>query len=155
MKLFLSVAWASLDDLPQDMVLEGANWPSLKLMVTAMPELERSRKALNSYVHPNYGSHIAALFPERTAAAQLLLKAAVAVYEAFFALSWTEHPVTGYVVSTGIGTLESWPRTVERFQSHTLPEVQRRAENSALAEVMKVPAVIEWLTTEQIGRAHV
>jgi hypothetical protein len=148
-KLFLLVAWTSLADLPQDMVLDSKDWPTLKLMATAMPRLERARATLNSYVHPNYGSHITALFPERASAARLLLEAVVALYEAFFALSWAEQPVAGRSIPTGIGTLESWPRSVRRLQSHTLPEVRRTAANPALAEVMKAPALIEWLTAKR------
>jgi hypothetical protein len=49
-----------------------------------MPDLEKARASLNSYVHPNYGSHIAALFSERTSAARFLLEAMVAIYKAFF-----------------------------------------------------------------------
>jgi hypothetical protein len=147
-ELFLSTAWVSLDSLPRDMVLDGVNWPSLKLMGTAMPELEKVRAALNSYVHPNYGSHIAALFPESSAAARLLLEATVAVYEAFFALSWAERPVTGEFAPTDIGTVDSWPRTVERFLSATLPDVQQKAD-PAVVDVLKVPAVISWITAER------
>jgi hypothetical protein len=55
--LFFSIACASLDDLPQEMVLDGVGWPSPPR--TAMPRLDKARMALNSYVHPNYGSHIA------------------------------------------------------------------------------------------------
>jgi hypothetical protein len=149
LKLFLLVAWTSLDSLPRNMVLEGVDWPSLKLMGTAMPELEKARAALNSYVHPNYGSHIAALFPERTAAARLLLEAMVAAYEAFFALSWAERPVIGKSIPTDISALEAWPHTVERFLSLTLPDTQRKAENPVMAEVLRVPAVISWLTTDR------
>jgi hypothetical protein len=50
---------------------------------------------LNDYVHPNYGSRIAALFPERDAAARILLEGIIAAYEEFLALSWAEKPLTG------------------------------------------------------------
>jgi hypothetical protein len=148
LKLYLLVAWASLDSLPRDMVLDGKGWPSLKLMATAMPRLERVRGALNGYVHPNYGNHIAALFPERTSAAPLLLEAVVAVYDAFSALSWAEQSVEGPTRLTDIEPLQSWPLLVQRLQSHTLPEIQRTAEDPALADSMNVPALIGWLTAE-------
>jgi hypothetical protein len=149
LQLFVKVAWATLDNLPQPTILEGEDWPRLKIMATEMPQLEKARAALNSYVHPNYGSHIAALFPESASAARLLLAAVVALYEAFFSLSWSERPVTGASVPTGIGALESWPRSVRRLQSQTLPEARGTAGNSELAEVMKAPALIEWLTVER------
>jgi hypothetical protein len=146
---FLLFAWGSLAVLPTDMVLDGSGWPSLKSIATAMPRLERARAALNSYVHPNYGSHIAALFPERAAAAKLLLEAIAAVYEAFFALSWSQSRLTGPTLPLGVGSLESWKRTIRRLLSHTLPEIRRSPGNDALAEIMKAPAIIEWLTTER------
>lgn len=147
--LFLSAAWVSLDTIPQDMMLEGTNWPSLIPIRAVIPAVESARSALNAYVHPNYGSHIAALFSERTGAARLLLEAIVAVYEAFFALSWSEQSVAGRAVPTGVSILDSWPRVVERFQSHILPEVWKTAGNPELAAVMKLPAIIKWLTTER------
>jgi len=126
-------------------ILQGKDRP-LKLIEAEMPRLEKARRALNSYVHPNYGSHIAALFPERASPALLLLEAVIAVYEAFFSLSWTEQPVRGRAVPTGIGALESWPRSVRRLQWRTLPEMQRTAGDPVLAHVIKCPALIEWLT---------
>jgi hypothetical protein len=119
------------------------------VIAKVLPHVESARKALNSYVHPNYGSHIAALFPERTAAAELLLESMVVLYEAFFALPWTEHPLAGDTVPTGISGLESWSRTLRRFMSHTLPEIRRADTDPALSEVMKVPELLEWLTTKR------
>src|SRR5262249_7909034 len=99
---------------------------------------------------PNYGSHIAALFPECAAAARLLLDAIVAVYDGFFALSWAEHPVYGRTVSANIGSLETWSCTIQRLQSQTLPEVRRTAaEAPVVAKVMQAPALIDWLTTKR------
>jgi hypothetical protein len=149
LKQFLSFAWASLAPLPTDTILEGSDWPSLNSTAKAMPRLEMARAALNSYVHPNYGSHIAALFPERASAARLLLEAVVAVYGAFFALSWSEKPVSGSTLPLGIGPFESWKRTTRRLLSRTLPEIRRTAGNDALAEVMKAPSITEWLTTKR------
>jgi hypothetical protein len=146
LKLFFSVVWGSLGDLSREIVLDGKGWPSLKPMATATPRLEKARRTLNSYVHPNYGSHIAALFPERASAARLLLEGVATVYDAFFALSWAEEPVAGQTVWPSIGALVSWPGSVRRLHSQTLPEVRRTAENPAVAEVMEVPALIEWLT---------
>jgi hypothetical protein len=70
LQLYFAVAWTSIGPLSEQTVLEGRDWPSLKDMAKAMPYREKARASLNSYVHPNYGSHIAALFPERTSAAR-------------------------------------------------------------------------------------
>lgn len=149
LKQFLSFAWASLAPLPADTVLEGSGWPSLNSTAKVMSRLEMTRAALNSYVHPNYGSHIAALFPERTSAARLLLEAVVEVYDSFFALSWPEKPVSGPALPLGIGPFKSWKHTTRRLLSHTLPELRRTAKNDALAEVMKAPNITEWLTAKR------
>lgn len=149
LKLFLSVAWTSLDELPSVMVYEGTGWPKLKLIADSMPALESARGALNSYVHPNYGSHITALFPERASGARLLLDAVLVLYEAFFALSWAEQPIAGRSRPSGIGPLQSWTRSVRQLRSHTLPELRRTAANSALVEILKAPALTEWLTAKR------
>lgn len=146
LELYLSAAWTSLGPLSQEMILAGEGWPSLRLMAAAMPRLERARGSLNSYVHPNYGSHVAALFPECTLAARLLLEAVIVVYEEFFRLSWAERPAEGPCASPAIGSFETWARTVDRFRSSILPDMQRATENPAAAELMKAPGVIEWLT---------
>jgi hypothetical protein len=144
LELYFSVTWTSLGPLPEEMLWEGEGWPSMKLIDAAMPVLERARRSLNSYVHPNYGSHIAALFPERSAAARLLLEAVVIVHKAFFALSWANLGVE-HGTALGVEPLEGWPLTMQRLQSEILPEVQRNPENEAVAQALRVPSVIEWL----------
>lgn len=146
---FLAFASTSLATLESDTVLEGEGWPALKSTAKAMPRLEKARAVLNSYVHPNYGSHIVALFPERAAAGRLLLEAVAAVYEAFFALSWSEKPVTGPTQPVDVGPVESWSQTTQRLLSEILPEVRRTAGDDASAEAMNAPAITEWLTTER------
>jgi hypothetical protein len=61
---FLAVGWTSLAELPREMVLEGEGWPRLDSIADSLPHVKASEDALNAYVHPNYGSHIAALYPE-------------------------------------------------------------------------------------------
>ncbi|CAD6548014.1 hypothetical protein ACFQ3P_25675 [Paraburkholderia sabiae] len=146
---FLAFASSSLATLASDTVLEGEGWPALKSTAKAMPRLEKARAALNSYVHPNYGSHIVALFPERAAAGRLLLEAVASVYEAFFALSWSEKPVTGPTRPVDVGPVESWAQTTRRLLSEILPEARRTAGDDAFAEVMNAPAITRWLTTER------
>ena len=102
-KQFVSFAWASLAGLPEETILKGSGWPSLKSKARGMPRLEKARAALNSYVHPNYGNDIAALSPERGSAARILLEAIVEIYEAFFALSWSEKQITGTTLPLGVG----------------------------------------------------
>ncbi|TPJ73053.1 hypothetical protein [Mesorhizobium sp. B2-7-1] len=148
-KQFVSFAWASLAGLSMNTIIEGVGWPSLSSTAKAMPRLERARAALNSYVHPNYGSHIVALYPERSAAARLVLEAVATVYEAFFALSWSQKKLVARTLPHGLSPSESWKRTTRRFMSDILPELRRTAENDMVAEVIKAPATVEWLATER------
>lgn len=147
LQLFFAVAWTSLGVLPQQMKMDGKGWPSLKVMASAMPRLEEARQSLNSYVHPNYGSHIIALFPERAAAATLLLQAMIEVYEAFFALSWAKCPSVSDIERAFIREPEPWPQTVEHFLSQTLPELSGSAAHAIVAEVLEARQLTEWLTT--------
>lgn len=148
LELFLTVAWTSLDRLPSEMVMEGTDWPKLRLMARLMPGLEAARVALNSYVHPNYGSHIIALYPESASAARLLLDAVACIYRAFFALSWSGLPVFGPSRALGAGPLRSWQHSARQLLSRTLPELRRAAEDHAVSEVLKAPALTEWLRAE-------
>ena len=49
---------------------------------------KRVQGRLNGFVHPNFGSHVAALYPEGRETASVLLEAICAVYEAFEDLSF-------------------------------------------------------------------
>ena len=145
LQLFLSVARISLDELPEDMILHGANWPSLKRVKAAMSQLESARSSLNNYVHPNYGSHIAALFPERTQGARSLLQALIVVYESFLDLSWTDKPGRAYKVINGIEDIGSWSSTIQRFKSDILPDIRDKAEDPVLKTMMELPNTMGWL----------
>jgi hypothetical protein len=148
LKLFFAVAWTSLDRLSSEMVLDGKEWPKLSLMAKLKPDLEAARAALNSYVHPNYGSHIVALYPESASAARLLLSAVVCIYEAFFALSWSGLPIYDPSRAMGTGPLRSWQHSARQLLSRTLPELRRFAGDQALSEGLELPTLTEWLGAE-------
>ena len=147
--LFMSIVRASLDSFPQKVILEGKDWPVRGLKKALMPDVEHVRRGLNNYVHPNYGSHIAALYPERTQAARVLLRALITVYEKFFELSWAETTLSAPAATSGVSGLESWPLMVERFKSEVLPHVRQEADDPGLKQVLKLPAVMGWLAAER------
>jgi hypothetical protein len=80
------------------------------------------REQLNSYVHPNYGSHITALFPERGEAARLLLQATVVAYSAFFEFSWSEKSIGPGGSPLKLAPAEPWPLTLRRFSCRSYAE---------------------------------
>jgi len=51
-------------------------------------ELEEAFAALNDYVHPNYGSHVQAIWPEQATAGAVVLKSFTSVYRMFLAFPW-------------------------------------------------------------------
>ena len=144
--LYVAFASVSLDAIPQDMVLLGTDWPSLRGVQKASPQLDSARSALNAYVHPNYGSHIAALYPECTNAAQILLEAVVAVYETFFAVSWLQGFLVDPATASAIATWEPWPQIAQRFLSTVLPGLQRKATVPTQIEALGCRAVVEWIS---------
>lgn len=149
LNLFVSISRVSLATLPEATILYGKGWPGLDIIRKSMPKLDSARQALNSYVHPNYGSHIAAIFPERTAAAKLLLEAVETVYEAFFKLSWSEQPVTREWAPLGVAPLETWERTRARFLSDVLPSLRQSTNHPAVSKIIKAPSIKEWLAKGQ------
>ena len=149
LELFMSVVRASLDSFSQKVILDGKDWPIQDIKNVPMLDVERVRRDLNNYVHPNYGSHIAALYPERTQAARVLLRALLTVYERFFELSWAETTVSTPDATSGVSTLESWPLSVGRFKSEVLPQVCQEADDPALKQVLELPAVMDWLASER------
>jgi len=108
---------------------------------------------LNDYVHPNYGSHLLSLFPERSVAADALLDAFIAIYEAFFKLSWTQSIVSRPSTSLPPLAARSWPEEVHFLRYKTLPEIQRHRADRGLAHRSEDPApnVLRWIEREEDG----
>jgi hypothetical protein len=90
-------------------------------------ELGQTYGLLNDYVHPNYGSHILTLFPERSAAGEVLLRAVAIIYRYFFCLDWSE---TGEAGTTSTPNSDPRPTREERryFVTHELPRLGTKAE---------------------------
>jgi hypothetical protein len=102
-------------------------------------ELDRVRASLNDYVHPNYGSQVVALYPERTTVAVILLTAVVAVYRSFFALSWSEQKLKGS--SRPVPTQHlSQSRAARDVVSRVLPGAR------GLLRELEIPSALDWLT---------
>lgn len=102
-------------------------------------ELEKARSSLNDYIHPNYGSHVAALYPERDTAGRILLNAAVVAYREFFKLSWSEEPLRGASRPVPVQHL-SWSRAAREVVSQSLPAARE------IMPALAIPQVLDWLT---------
>src|ERR1035437_6195822 len=102
-------------------------------------ELDKARASLNDYVHPNYGSHVVALYPEGPTAARILLNAVAVTYRAFFDLSWSKQPLKGNSRPMPVQTL-SWPRAARDVVSRVLPAARD------LVQTLEIPDALDWLT---------
>lgn len=108
---------------------------------------------LNDYVHPNYGSHLLSLFPERSVAADALLSAFIAIYESFFELPWADSIVSPPFSSFAPPAARSWAEEVHFLRDETLPEIQRHRADRGLADPSEEPApnVLRWIDREEDG----
>ena len=108
------------------------------------PDLANAFTALNDYVHPNYGSHIQAIWPEQAKAQVVLLRSFAAIYSTFFDLAWTRQYPDRREPEDAITETTNWNHTVI-FVEKTLPQLSRtlindhqypeewRAESSSLS----------------------
>lgn len=153
LEIFMAVSWTMLGSFLPERTLDRKEWPltgnkrERALLSASPPRLETIRAALNAFVHPNYGSHIAALFPEDPSTGRLLLEAVLAVHDAFSALPWVSAQAHGPAPLRG--ATDSWSRTVRRFTSRIIPEARRSATDPALLQILELPSVIAWLDRAQ------
>jgi len=93
--------------------------------------LRQAFQALNDYVHPNYGSHLLALFPERAKALTVLMDAYIAVYGHFLQVPWVYEPIEGPSLEFPSIELRSWAEEGRFLLEKVYPFIQRhRAERS-------------------------
>lgn len=110
--------------------------------------LKRAYQALNDYVHPNYGSHLLALFPERTRALTILMDAYITVYDAFLQIPWVYDPVDAPCSELPSIELRSWEEEGRFLVENIFPLIQQhRAErNLASRNDAPAPALKNWLS---------
>ncbi len=112
---------------------------------------------LNDYVHPNYGSHMLALFPETAAAPKVLIDAYLAIYAALDQLNWE-------VVYNGAPEAFSIPATtpscldeMRYFRETTLPDIllDITAAEPACSETYEATNLVRWIEIEENGPEEV
>jgi hypothetical protein len=115
-------------------------------------QLRNVFQRLNDYVHPNYGSHLLSLFPERSVAHEALLDAFIAIYEALFKVPWAEAETTVSQPDRRLPLLgaRSWVEEERFLKDETLPNIQRHRADRGLATPCEDPApnVLSWLESE-------
>jgi hypothetical protein len=110
---------------PEEMGAQKRN----DLVIQRPAELAGSFSALNDYVHPNYGSHIAAIFPETSASGRILLTAFNAVYDQFFKLDFVQRCPVRRAHSL-LKLPVSYVRALRRFVERTLPRLDRMLQKN-------------------------
>jgi hypothetical protein len=112
----------------------------------AADSILRSRaRALNDYVHPNFGSHVLALFPEQSAAASVLLDALTDVYEAFLSMPWAadERSLPGAPLPDPYITTPR--KLVARIRERILPDMRSALRQPADAASLRLRELDHWL----------
>ena len=87
-------------------------------------DLANAFTALNDYVHPNYGSHIQAIWPEQAKAQVILLRSFVTIYSTFFELVWMRQSPSLCEPENAPTAATNWSHTVI-FVEQTLPQLSR------------------------------
>lgn len=95
--------------------------------------LEQTFRALNDYVHPNYGSHLLALFPERAKAISILLDAYITIYDHFLRIPWIDTVAGNQYVELPDLTIRSWQEEEDFLLKFILPEIQQHRAERGLA----------------------
>jgi hypothetical protein len=142
MDLFLRLTRASMLTLPLDMVRLGKAWPEVDHSVE--PAVWTAGQALNDYVHPNYGSHVAALNPRDAVAGRILLEACQAAYESFFSLSWAESQITRSSRKSNLREVVPWMALTRHFLRMTLPRLQVLSPPD-VRDAISGDSIREWL----------
>jgi hypothetical protein len=109
--------------------------------------LRQAFQALNDYVHPNYGSHLLALFPERAKVLTVLMDAYITVYEHFFQIPWVYEPVEGQSSELPPIELRSMVEETHFLLDETYPAIQRHRAKRNLApeDADPAPHLRKWL----------
>lgn len=77
---FMKALWAMFGQFSDEQVLSGTGFPKAPANLLSERCL-KAKRSLNGFVHPNYGSHVAALYPEGREAALVVLEGVAAAFE--------------------------------------------------------------------------
>jgi hypothetical protein len=124
--------------------------PTVTSHIPIHPRLLTQYHCLNDYVHPNFGSHILVLFPERSAAGHVFLDAAVRLYGCFFEMAWTHDKLPGTQLLYGDPGAQSWNHTKETFVRVTVSRcsAQLRSKGQPAVADHLGENLIEWIRVD-------
>lgn len=86
LRRYMGAAFVSLSNVTDETWMSHPAVKKTEKRIELTASCKAAVRELNGFVHPNYGSHIAVLYPEGREAASVLTKAIIAVYDQFYAL---------------------------------------------------------------------
>jgi hypothetical protein len=116
--------------------------------------LQALERALNEYVHPNHGSHVLAVWPERAPAGRCLLEALVCAYETFVMLPWVVDEIDAVVPAPALNPLTEAPAVFARFRDEflsLLPGPDHAPWIEFLERMVEVRATSDWQDDDQLA----
>jgi hypothetical protein len=122
---------------------EEHHYFQLALASEADSPLKQITRSLNDYVHPNFGSHVLAIFPEQSASSKLLIEAAIGIYEAFLSMGWASSPLQIEGQALDDPYLTSLPKIAWRLENRIIPEIQKVI--APKSNSVSTPSFLEWL----------
>jgi hypothetical protein len=116
------------------------------LGATADSMLKARARALNDYVHPNFGSHVLALFPQESAASSVLLDAVIDIYEAFLSMPWAAAECTLPGTPLPAPYIATPAKLLDRLADHVLPSISQVSGVPFDPSQTSLPELAQWLT---------
>jgi hypothetical protein len=115
-------------------------------------DLEKSFQSLNDYVHPNYGSHILAIFPERAKALTVLMDAYITIYDYFLQIPWIYDLIYPSVKLPPI-KFRSWREERNFLMKKVYISIQQYLANRYPSSEVEDPApnLKEWLERSEVS----
>ncbi|NVP57588.1 hypothetical protein [Mycoplana rhizolycopersici] len=145
-KHFMLATWVLMGEFTRESILAGTDFPKAPVDLLSDRAL-RAKRALNTFVHPNYGSHIAAIYPEGQEAARAVLEATAAIYESFYALRHA-HVAPPAAPFSG-GTLGSGD-LLDQFEHRGLADAMRALDAISPVNPIETKELIDRLRHESL-----
>jgi hypothetical protein len=112
-------------------------------------EIRTCMKALNDYIHPNYGSHILALYPESAEGSRIILDAFEKICGAFLMLHWAtdSQPLEG--IDMGSPYVADFSKVVWRLKSRLMNKLKQHAQDRYSIKDFSPISFSDWLSSEE------
>lgn len=106
-------------------------------------------QALNDYVHPNYGSHIIALYPESSEGCLVILESVEIVLEAFLSFEWARAPAQHIGTQVAPPYYSQFKKLYWRFETKVLPRVLEHARVKCSDPTFNADCLASWAKLER------